>query len=229
MNTEAHARHKRLWIWGGGAALFEALSYIVGFAAITTWLKPEQAEGWDAARRLAFVLERQAAFQAVNLLVYVAFGLALVLLSSALHERFRASGNEALMRVASPFGYIWAGLVIASGMLSSVGLTAVATLHAKDPALAMTVWQMLTILQDGLGGGVEVVGGAWVLLLAIAGLRESRASALAWLGVLCGSCGVLTLLPPLRDLGAVFGITQIVWFTGVGLMLLRAGRRTSVG
>jgi len=229
MGVEAKQSHKRLQTWGGAAALFQALSYIVGFVAIGTWLKPENAESWDAARKLAFVLERQTAFQAVNLLVYVAFGLALVLLTSALHERYRAAGSEDLMRVTTPFGYIWAGLVIASGMLASVGLPAVAMLQAKDPALAMPVWQVLTILQRGLGGGVEVVGGVWVLLLAIAGLRVSRTSALAWLGLLCGSCGVLTLLPPLRDLGAVFGITQIVWFAAIGIAMLRADRGPSGG
>ena len=84
-------------------------------------------------------------------------------------------------------------------------------------------------IQRGLGGGVEVVGGVWVLLLAIAELRVSRKSALAWLGLLCGSCGVLTLLPPLRDLGAVFGITQIVWFAAMGIAMLRAGRGPSGG
>lgn len=214
------ATNKKLQAWGGFAALFEALTYITGFIGITTWLKPENAEAWDAARKLAFVLERQTAFQAFNLLVYVAFGLALVLLTTALHERFRA-GSEDLMRVATPFGYIWAGLVIAAGMLASVGMTAVASLHDKDAALALNLWQVLTVIQRGLGGGVEVVGGAWVLLLSIAGLRLSSRSTLAWLGVLVGSCGVLTVIPPLRDLGAVFGMTQILWFTAIGVSLLR--------
>ncbi|MCV2367495.1 hypothetical protein [Roseateles oligotrophus] len=113
-----------------------------------------------------------------------------MLLTTALHERFR-TGNEDLMRVA--------------------------TLHGKDPALALTVWHVLTIIQSSLGG-------VWVLLLAITGLRLSRKSALAWLGVLVGSCGVLTLLPPLRDLGAVFGITQILWFAAVGISMLSTGK-----
>ncbi len=52
---------------------------------------------------------------------------------------------------------------------------------------------------------------------------------LAGLGLLCGSCGVLTLLPPLRELGAVFGITQIIWFAAIGNAMLRAGRGPSAG
>lgn len=55
---------------------------------------------------------------------------------------------------------IWAGLVIASGMVASVGLEAVATLHAKDVAQAVTAWVAIAAIQDGLGGGVEIVGGS---------------------------------------------------------------------
>ncbi len=217
----------KLQTWGGLAALFEALSYVVGFTAMAVWLDPGDTEGWNTARRLAFVLEREASFQAVNLLIHVGFGLALVLLTTALHQRLHA-GNEALMRVASPFGYIWAGLVIASGMLASVGLSAVASLQVKDATLALSVWQVLTIVQDGLGGGVEVVGGVWVLLLGIVGLRGSARSPLGWLGLVVGSCGVLTVIPPLRGLSMLFGLSQTLWFVGIGIALLRSNRGVQV-
>lgn len=218
---------EKLHFWGGLAALFEALIYVAGFAAMAVWLNPGNTEGMDAALRLAFVLERQALFQAVNLLIYVGFGLVLVLLTTALHERLRA-GNEELMGVATPFGYIWAGLVIASGMLASVGLSAIATLQVKDPSLALSAWQVLAIVQAGLGGGVEVVGGIWVLLLSFVGLRVSARSPLAWLGLVVGISGVLTVVPGLRDLGTVFGLTQILWFAGTGIALLRSGTAAPV-
>lgn len=217
----------KLQTWGGLAALFEALTYVVGFTAMAVWLDPGDTAGWDPTRRLAFVLERQTMFQSAHLMVYVAFGLALAPLTTALHGHL-SPGAEKFMRVASPFGYIWAGLVIASGMLASVGLSAVASLQARDPALALVVWQMLSIVQDGLGGGVEVVGGVWVLLLSLVGPRVSVYSPVAWLGMVVGVSGVLTLVPPLRGLGMVFGLTQILWFTAIGVSLLRGSGKTQV-
>jgi hypothetical protein len=32
---------------------------------------------------------------------------------------------------------------------------------------------------------------------------------------------VLTILPPLKDMGLVFGLTQIAWFAWIGVHLLR--------
>lgn len=176
----------------------------------------------EAALRFACLLERQVLFLSVNLSIYVGFGLLLVLLTSALHERLRA-GNEELMRVATPFGHIWAGLATASGMLASVGLSAIATLRVKHPSLALSAWLVLVIVRAGLGGGVEVVGGVWVLLLSFVGLRVSARSPLAWLGLMVGASRVLTVVPGLRDLGRLLGLTQILWFADIGIALLPSG------
>ncbi len=70
------------------------------------------------------------------------FGILLVVLIVALHERIKAKAGV-LMQIASSFGLIWAGLVIASGTIASVGLDAVAKLHAQDAALATTAWPVL--------------------------------------------------------------------------------------
>ncbi len=51
-----------------------------------------------------------------NLLMYVVFGLFLIVLTLALHERMKA-GAPALMQMATAVGIIWAGSLIASGML----------------------------------------------------------------------------------------------------------------
>ncbi len=207
---------------GGIAALVEAMAYVVGFAVMATLLNPGDTEGWTPTQRLSFVLERQSIFQTLTILIYVIFGIALVFLAVAIHERLNVESAD-VMKIATPFGLIWAGLVISSGMVGSVGLEAVAALHSQDAAQAASVWSAIGAVQDGLGGGVEIVGGVWVLLISAASLRSSALPrALTYLGFVVGVAGILTVVPSLGELGAVFGIGQILWFAWLGIIMLRA-------
>lgn len=217
-----HTLHKA----GALAALLLALAYVAGFAVLATLLNPGDTQTWTPAQKLGFTLEHKALFQAWHLFTYVIAGIALVVLAVALHERLKARAS-AWMAVTTPFALIWAGLVIASGMLTSVGLDAVARLHPSDAEQALALWRTLGTVQNGLGGGIEVVGGVWVLLLSLAA-RSGRLlpGAVIALGLLVGVAGVLTVLPPLAELGAVvFGLSQILWFGAVGAQLWRPAPR----
>jgi hypothetical protein len=206
---------------GGIAALFETLAYVVGFGVMATLLNPGNTEGWSSAQKLAFVLERKALFHTWTIFIYVAFGIALVVLAVALHERLRDRAHD-LMKIATPFGLIWAGLVIASGMVASVGLETVAAIHARDAAQATSTWVVIDAIQNGLGGGVELVGGVWVLLISAASFQSSAfPKGLGYLGIVVGLAGVLTVVPMLKDLAMVFGISQILWFAWIGIAMLR--------
>jgi len=206
---------------GGIAALFETLAYVVGFGVMATLLNPGNTEGWSSAQKLAFVLERKALFHTWTIFIYVAFGIALVVLAVALHERLRDRAHD-LMKIATPFGLIWAGLVIASGMVASVGLETVAAIHARDAAHATSTWVVIDAIQNGLGGGVELVGGVWVLLISAASFQSSAfPKGLGYLGIVVGMAGVLTVVPMLKDLAMVFGISQILWFAWIGIAMLR--------
>lgn len=106
---------------------------------------------------------------------------------------------------------------MASGMVAISGLESVASLHAKDVNLATSTWVSVGAVQNGLGGGIEFVGGVWLLLVSVASLRSAAVSkALGGYGVLVGVVGVLTVVPPLKDLAAVFGLGQILWFAWIG-------------
>lgn len=206
---------------GGFAAFLQALAYVVGFGVLATLLNPGDTESWTAAQKLEFVLERKYAFQAWMLFIYVVFGIALVVSASALHERLKEN-QPGMMQVATAFGLIWAGLVIASGMVASVGIESVSALNDKSPGQAESLWLAVGAVQLGLGGGVEIVGGAWMLLVSIATLRHAAfAKTLGYLGALVGVAGILTIAPPLRDLGTLFGLGQIIWFVWIGFVLLR--------
>ena len=112
-------------------------------------------------------------FQLWTVFIYVFFGVVLVVLTVALHERLKTK-SVGLMQLATPVGLIWAGLVIASGMVASVGLEAVAAVHSKDVAQAASAWVVIGAVQNGLGGGVEIVGGIWVLLISAASESTRR-------------------------------------------------------
>ena len=76
----------------------------------------------------------------------------------------------------------------------------------------------------GLGGGNEIVGGLWVLLVRWAALRAGELPRLLNdLGLVLGVAGILhTAVPALETLGAVFGLGLIVWFVWLGIVMLRS-------
>ncbi len=206
--------------WGGVAALYEALAYIIGMAGFI--LGVNISEITDPLQKVTALIENQGLLTSLMLVVYVFFGVWLVVLSLALHERLDGK-NSALARTATVFGLIWAVLVIASGMIYNVGIETVIAISANDPSQAATVWLAISSVFNGLGGGVEVVGGIWVLLLSVAALRSgSLPRAFNIFGFIVGGAGVVTIVPALAEIGAnLFGLTQIIWFVWLGIALLR--------
>ena len=210
----------KLQKWGGTAALYEALAYVIGFVGFIAVVNVGGIA--DPLEKVAAIVENQGLLTALHLIVYVAWGATLVVLLLALHERLDGK-RSALARIATAFGIIWAVLVIASGMIYNVGMETVAGLQASNPELAATVWLAIESVFTGLGGGVEVVGGIWVLLLSVAGLRSGNfGRAFNYLGYVVGAAGVISVVPAIAEVSAsIFGLTQIVWFAWLGVAMLR--------
>lgn len=206
---------------GGVAALIEAATFLVGMALGFTLLAPYVTGALDTAQTITFLAENQAVVYAWNQVIYIVFGIFLVPLALALHARLQAN-SPGMMQTATAFGLIWAGLVIASGMIFNVGLASVVELAGSDMAQAVATWQPVHAVHIGLGGGNEIVGGMWVLLISWAALRRGGLPRLLnYFGLLVSLAGVITIVPGLSDVGAVFGLGSIVWFAWVGIILLR--------
>lgn len=205
---------------GGIAAITEAIIYLIGFIFLFLFLAPSADTLLSDTEKLAFVLEKKSMFQIWNILIYVLFGLVLILLTIALQENFQ--NKKAIgLKTIPVLGFIWSGLVISSGMIANIGLETLNDLYTEDPATAVVSWKILSTIQNGLGGGVEVVGGLWVFLISVYGLKEKVfPKTLNYLGVLVGGTGMLTLVPGLQELGALFGLTQIIWFLWIGIHML---------
>lgn len=206
--------------WGGIAALYEALAYIIGIVGFV--LVVNISEIADPIQKVAAMAEHQGILSLLHLVVYVAWGAVLVVLTLALHERLQGDVS-ALARMATAFGLIWAVLVIASGMIYNIGMATVVPLYATDPRQAATVWLAIDAVFNGLGGGVEVVGGIWVVLLSVAALGNGGLPRLfSYFGLLVGAAGLVTVVPALGEMGAMaFGLSQIIWFVWLGIVLLR--------
>ena len=209
---------------GGVAALIAAATYVVGFGLFFTLLAPTGygTGDVDPGQFLAFLADNQAIMYIWNLIIYVVNGVFLVVLALALYERLRA-GSPAMAQTATAFGLIWAAVVIAIGMLSNNDLGVVVDLYGKDPAQAASVWLALDSVETGLGGGDEILGSLWVLLVSWAALRAGGLPrALNYFGVVIGVAGLLTVVSALEVLaGIAFGLGLLVWFVWVGIVMLR--------
>lgn len=205
---------------GGISALVAAGTFVVGFAMFTTVFL-DYVQATDTSEAIAFIADHQLSLHATNITILIVFGIVLVPLVLAISDRLRAA-HSPLARVATIFGFIWAGAVIAAGMITNIAYSSITSLHATDPEMAVTVWASLDVVTNGLGGGNEVLGGVWVLGTSIVALRERLFS--PWvnrLGVVMGVAGLVTVVPALEDMGAIFGLGLIVWFVVVGRALLQ--------
>lgn len=208
---------------GGIAALVHSAAYLVGIAMYFAVLSP--IIDVSSEQYVAQLAEYQNTLYWWIFIAYWVSAFCLVIVALALYERLKA-GEPALMQVSTVLGLIWAGLIIGSGNLMMHGFGQIAQLYAANPAPAETVTLALDIVENGLISGNELIGGLWVLLLSWAALRTGKLNrGLNVLGILIGTAGVLSVIPPLAEATMTFfGLSMIVWFAWLGIVLLRSHR-----
>ena len=197
---------------GGIAALIEATTFVIAIALLVTVVAPAGYGHLDVdpVQNAAFLANNQTLMYLWNLIAYVIFGAFLVVLSLALYARLK-DGSPALAQTATAFGLIWAGLMFASGMVANIGAGAIIDVYGRDPVQAGAAWLAL-----------DFVGGLWVLLLSWAALQTGTLpKALNYLGLLVSAAGIVTIVPALGEVGAIFGLGSIVWFIWLGIVMLR--------
>ncbi|MCE9685041.1 DUF4386 domain-containing protein [Shewanella sp. AS16] len=201
----------------GVSAIFEALIYIVTFVYFGTfWAYPSEG---TASEKMVYLAENQFVFSMIYFLMYAVFGIFLAVLVVGLYEKLR-SANNPIVKVGSVFGIVWVVLVIASGMLANIGLSHAINLMDLSSEKAFDMWRMISVLIESLGGGNELVGGLWVLLVSIAALKaEEFPRGLNYLGIVVGIFGIATIYPD-EVITEIFGIIQIIWFVWLGISML---------
>jgi hypothetical protein len=209
---------KTLQKFGGFAALYMAAAYLIGMVLFLAVL--DYPSITDMSQKVTLLVEKQAVFFSTNLLMYVFFGIFLVVLSLALYDRVKTP----MMQVAAAIGMIWAGSLIASGMVANAGIAPVVALYATDPAQAALTWQGIETVANGLGfANGEILGGLLTLLVSLAALKTGRLPrGLNILGVVVGAVGIISIIPGLTGLIEVYGLSKIIWFIWLGIVLLRS-------
>src|SRR3989304_1730993 len=190
---------------GGLAALYLAAAYVVGIVLFLFVL--DYPNIVDPAQKVALIVDKQMVIYSTNLMLYVIFGVFLIVLALALYERLKAS-PPVIIQVATAIGIIWAGSLVASGMVSNAGIAPVVALYSKDPAQAALTWLAIESVANGLGGANgEILGGLLTLLVSWAALRTGKLpKGLNYLGVLVGVIGIISTVPGLSDLAGLFGM-----------------------
>ncbi len=209
---------------GGLAALYLAVAYLLAMPFFL--LVVDYPSVTDPAKKVALLASHHGSMHVMHLVTYVMFGIVLAVLALALYERVKTAA-PLIMQVATVVGLLWAFVLVASGMVFNAGMAAVVAQYPSDPGHAVSTWQAIEPVSEGLGGsGGEILGGLWVLLVSYAALRTSGLPRpLGWLGLAVGVTGLLSVVPLLHGAGVAFGLLQIGWFVWLGITMLRAGMR----
>ncbi|HCS40802.1 MAG TPA: hypothetical protein DIW44_14625 [Anaerolineaceae bacterium] len=210
---------KNLQKMGGFAALLMAAAYVVMMLIFIVVLQYQTIT--DPAQKIALVVDQPNMFFLTNIFGYVFFGVLLVVLCLALYDRLKEN-STGLVSIALAVGIIWAGSLVASGMVANAAVAPTIALYTSDPALAANNWSLIETIAGGLGNANgEILGGVFTLLISWAALKSGKLpKALNVLGLLVGLVGIVSLAPMLNNLAMLFGVLQIVWFAWLGIILL---------
>jgi hypothetical protein len=213
---------------GAIGGLIAAASFIFGIALYITTMSDYVDGDFTRAESVDFLLDHQGTFYVWYFVMFLVFGIAIIPLARSLRERLVDVSPE-LADIGTVFAYIWAGLMFATGMTHNIGMAAIADLDETDPAAAEALWSSVTTVVDGLGGGNELVGAMWILLVSLAAWSTKRLPrGLNILGIVSAVAGLITLIPGLSDVGMIFGLGSIAWFAWTGIVLLRSRESVEV-
>lgn len=209
---------KTLQKLGGFCSISLGLIYIIAFVVYGAILEFPKA-GATEIERVNFLFENYLILSITNLISYVLFGILLAVLVVSIHQKIKDHLPN-LSLLVSVFGIIWVSLILASGMITNIGLNSVIEIGIEDTQKAMLIWTSVGIVAEGLGGGNEIVGAVWVLLLSIATFKYSFFSKpLNLLGLFVAFASILTILP-FDFFKEIFGVSQIVWFIWIGIAMI---------
>ena len=206
----------------GTASMLMALIYVYAFVYFGAMVSFPASNEADVV--MAFVTQNVNALWIAYFTIYVIFGVLLAVVVIAIDDILSSSVNQTqnrLLRMGSLFGKIWVCLVIASGMIATIGMSHAVSLTAVSNEEAHRLWGVVSMLVESLGGGNELVGGVWVLLTSITALKQRMFSnTVNYTGCFVGLAGIATIYPA-EVFTEIFGITQIIWFIAIGGSLIK--------
>lgn len=200
--------------WGAFSFLGMPLCYIVMFVIFGVILSFPQSGVVDD--KISYIAAQHSLLSIAYITGYLVFGTLLLVSVQAIHARLKSQTSH-LINLAFSFGFIWVVLMMCSGMIALIGMNTMLALYTEQSEHAVTLFYVYTTVVNGMGGGIELVGGVWVFLLSLHALRTKQLSkSLNVLGLVVGILGILTLIQSIPELKDAFGLSQIMWFIWVG-------------
>lgn len=206
----------------GTASMLMALIYVCAFVYFGAMVSFPASNEVDVV--MAFVTQNVNALWIAYFTIYVIFGVLLAVVVIAIDDILSSCVNQTqsrLLRMGTLFGKIWVCLVIASGMIATIGMSHAVSITAVSNEEAYRLWGVVSMLVESLGGGNELVGGVWVLLTSITALKQRMfGNTVNYTGCFVGLAGIATIYPA-EVFTEIFGITQIIWFIAIGVSLIK--------
>ena len=134
---------------GGLAALYLAAAYLLAMPFFLVVV--DYPSVVDPAKKVALLASNHVGMHVMYLITYVVFGIVLAVLALALYGRLKTVA-PVVMQVATAVGLMWAFVLVASGMVFNAGMAAAVALYPTDPAQAVSIWQAIEPVAQGLGG-----------------------------------------------------------------------------
>lgn len=217
-------KNNGLSLWGPLSFFAMPLCYVAAFVVFFVMMEIPHAA--PLVEKVAYMAEQKVLIHMGNIIGYLIFGCLLLIAVQALHKQMQSPSASELLNTASVFGLIWVFLMMCSALISVVGMEQLVKLYNKSSPYMDSFLFTYNMIVDALGGGIETIGGLWVLLISLCGLRHGIFSkSLHVLGLLVGTCGVLTIILSIPEFKDAFGLTQIIWFIWMGLQLHKVAKR----
>ncbi len=227
MNSEvniAGQKNTQLMRFGAISLFTMPLCYVSMFVVFGLVLNIPQTDVLN--EKIVYVAENQGVISIAYIMGYLVFGTLLLISVQASHvmltKDILTKNACYTLNTASAFGFIWVVLMMCAGMIALAGMNTMVSIYSQDQQHAEIVYYVYATVVNALGGGIELVGGLWVFLLSIAGLKTQQlGKGLCVFGIIVGMLGILTIYQSLPEFKEAFGLSQIVWFIWMGFVMFR--------
>jgi len=162
---------------GAISALLMAFIYLLGFAMYMSVLDPGRTLTPDES--IKFLNENRLIVMPTMFVLYVLAGINLIILvqSLAAEVKKRAPWQS---QTALIIGSIWCAMLIVAGFVYLTGMQAVFSHNTENAEQASTLWLMVKTVFESLGGGNELIGGVWTVLISCLLLKATPDYSQAW-------------------------------------------------
>lgn len=220
-NTQTTADNQpQLQKLAGLAFIAMALCYISLFIIYGAILSKPTDGG--TTEKIAYLVEHKALYNFTYVLGYMFFACLLCFCVYVI-STLDTQASKATKAMTSLFGYFWVLVLLCTGMIGLTANELITGYQTSNPAAAEVIYFAKIMMTESLGGGIEFIGGVWLVLLAVMIWRHSLASKpLAVFTLIKGAVGIATLCSAETILREIFGVTGIVWFIWMGIALIKS-------